>query len=196
MQIQATICILLCIVVVSCNSKNSVLSPDGSMRAEAFPNADGFIGVQILNAAGRQLHEETIRALAYQNWSIEWRNDSKLLIRTSDIGPTTIVKQADGSWISETPLKKLSPDGSLVAYTSWHQDNFLSLSILKAEGNVRTSSIILNKFETTFNCPDLVDCARWENNDQIIVNCGGIEHVWQRTDNGAWVEITTAQLED
>lgn len=182
-----------CALLASCHTKESVKSPDASMVAEADRNSVGLVKVRILDSGGTPLYKTTSGASAYQNWSIQWLSNEKLLLQSSDIGPSTFVKQPDGTWKPGFPLRKLSPNGKLVAYTYYHSADLLALCILSANGDAEEASNVVKEFKTTYSCPDLIDCARWDGNARIIIQCGTKNYLWDLDSSGAWRENKTGE---
>ena len=72
-------------LLASCHTKESVKSPDASMLAEADQNSAGLVTVRILDSGGTPLYKTTSGASAYQQWSIKWLSNEKLLLQSSDI---------------------------------------------------------------------------------------------------------------
>ena len=183
-------------LLASCHTKESVKSPDASMLAEADQNSAGLVTVRILDSGGTPLYKTTSGASAYQQWSIKWLSNEKLLLQSSDIGPSTFVKQADGTWKPGFPLRKLSPDGKLVAYTYHHDADLLTLSILSASGDAEAASNVVKEFRTTYSCPNLIDCARWDGNARIIIQSGTKNYLWELDSSGAWRENEAGEAAD
>ena len=132
------------------------------MLAEADQNSAGLVTVRIMGSSGTPIYKTTSGASAYHKWSIKWLSNEKLLLESSDIGPSTFVKQPDGTWKAECPLRKLSPNGKLVAYTCHHDGDRLVLCILAANGDAEAASKVVKEFNTAYSCTDLIDCARWD----------------------------------
>lgn len=186
--------LLLLVALCGCSAGHrdvDLPSPDGTKVIRTSKAEGTHLVVSVFDRAGNLLHQENTRATRLHRWSVEWISGSKVIIRTSDIGPLALTERPDGSWTREDPLKKLSPDGKLIAYTFWnrHREKCLTLSIGKPLGDDGSIISVLREFETQIVVSNLEDSARWEGNDRIVVVADSGEHVWHRDSEGTWRHV-------
>jgi len=182
------ISILMAIALYGCGKPAAIVSPDRTMEIRPEVKAN-LVHLVITDRSGKVLFREGTHASAYQRWSFEWVTDSKLLFRSSDIGPSEWLKQANGSWQRVNPLRKLSPDKRLAIYTWWHQNKRVAVSLLKAEGDADNASAVEVEFRTDIVVPDLVDCAEWDSNDAFRIKTGTEDAIWRRQADGSWKRV-------
>ena len=170
-------------------TSSDVWSPDGSMVARP-DEVRSILTVTVSDKAGTVLHRWNTGASTVHRWSLSWLDNSRLLARTSDLGPRILVLRPDGTWQSEDPLRTLSPDGTLVAAVHWSDPaaKTVTLSFLEAHGDAGAAFNVLARFETNVVVSDLIDCVRWDGNDQVIMRGADGEHVWRRQ-SGQWQRL-------
>ncbi|AZZ98879.1 hypothetical protein [Pseudoalteromonas sp. R3] len=175
--------------LIGCSGETRITSPDENREASVRSDS-GILVLSILDAGGENLYTVNTGASDFQHWSIEWLNNSELLLRSSDIGPVLFVNQPDGSWEKVNPLKKLSPDGLEVIHTYWnnYKEKTLSLNILEAHGDAEAAFIVKQKIETKIVVLDLVNCAQWQGNNNFVIKTGKGERIFTKDQDGTWVE--------
>lgn len=163
----------------------TVASPNGELVLRTSVHGETILEVSVDDRAGRRLCTVNTGVSRIHRWSIGWRDNGLIRVRSSDIGPVDIHVSPDGTCRKADPLRDVSPDGSWTAYTYW--DDFhsrklrLHLSKLKDPAANRT-------FETDIVVRELEDCARWEGNDRLVVEAEDGPHVWVRSADDGWAE--------
>lgn len=183
--------LFVCIALSGCgvgDRDHEATSPDGTMYFRTSTTEGTLLVVRIFDQNGTILHEENTRASRVHRWSVDWVSDSKIMIKTSDIGSLALIRDDDGRWSRVNPLRRLAPDGAHVAYTYWnsYREKYLTLSILKADGDVDAASSVVEEYETEIAVANLEFCARWEGNNRIIVTADSGEYAWTRSPDGSW----------
>ena len=168
-------------------------SPDGSFIVRPRIDLRGSIFLHFFTRDGDLLFKANTRTNVAHRWSVEWAGDDKVLFRSSDIGPSYWVYQQDGSWKRVSPFKKLSPNGKLVVYTYWdsrgsYNEKTLTITLLKADGDVDAASTVVYTIPTDLVIPTLIDCARWEGNETIVITGQDKEYRWRQRFDGSWEE--------
>ncbi|MGN6367575.1 MAG: hypothetical protein ACTHN5_04875 [Phycisphaerae bacterium] len=89
-------------------STTSKKSPDGTMtltttidQDKSDPSRYLCVIVDIADAAGKTLHHEVTPASDAQRWSIEWKSNTDVLLKSADVGNYHIRRQPDGTWKSQ-----------------------------------------------------------------------------------------------
>ncbi len=189
--------VILCVVLTAgCTGRKrpvDIPSPDGSMIASP-QKAKSTLIITVSDQAGNVLTRWNTGVSIVHRWSVEWMDNSRLLVRSSDIGARRLARQEDGTWKAENPLRKLSPNGKLVAYTYWNDSRAktLTLSLLEANGDADAAFRmlkVLEKFRTDIVVSDLVDCARWDGDDRLVIKGADGEHRWERASGTGWQQV-------
>ncbi len=181
--------IITCLLIAACGKPNDMLSPDGSLLIR--PNVKkGIVRFSILDTNNKILHVSDTGASSFHRWSFEWQDDSTILFKSSDIGPSKWKKQKNGSWRKTNPLRKLSPDGKLVIYTWWnsYKEKTITISILKADGNANKATNVIGEIETKIVIPDLIDCARWDGNNKFVIMGQDKNYIFNKKNGDYWIQ--------
>ncbi len=188
------ILIALCVFLFRCDSiaeELEVESPDGSMIIRTGRTDSTLLLITIFDKDGKLLHKENTHVSRIHKWSVRWLDNRKILIESSDIGPVSIVLNKDGHFKRENPLRKLSPDGKLVAYTFWndYKRKTITLRFFKSDGDTDSAYIVLHEFKTDIVVSELSDCARWEGNNKLVIKAVNQEYIWTREPGRPWLLI-------
>ena len=111
-QAHAIIMVTICsFVLASCGPKAvspAKSSPDGTMilltnvnRNRSNPTKYLCVIIEIQDGVGNTLHREVTPASSTQRWSIQWINNDKIHLDSSDIGQYRIERLTDGTWKGE-----------------------------------------------------------------------------------------------
>ena len=162
-------CALMVSVTAGCRRTISRGSPSGRWEAEASSTSQGLIHLQIRDTHGNAIHREDTRIAFGQGFSLEWRSDAVLLLRSSDSGPTEWQRTEQGTWARRNPLHIKNPHNGLVLGVHWanYRSRTLVVSLLKELGT-STFSIEAER-ETGVVVDDLVGCVQWLSEDTFSI---------------------------
>jgi hypothetical protein len=103
----AAACSWLFLVTLGCGGRDEtrIPSPDGRLTFVAVPNpsrADArrylCLYIRIVGADGAVRHEEQTGASSRLAWGVSWEGNSRVVLRSSDIGDLAWQLGADGVW--------------------------------------------------------------------------------------------------
>jgi hypothetical protein len=100
--------LFVCIALSGCgvgDKDHEATSPDGTMYFRTSTTEGTLLVVTIFEQNGTILHEENTRASRVHRWSVDWVSDSKIMIKTSDIGSLALIRGDDGRWSRVNPLR-------------------------------------------------------------------------------------------
>lgn len=96
-----------CILFISCDHSgvNSITSPNGNLILMTSVNTDKTdltkylcVKFQITDTSGKVLYVEQTGASDRMGWEMKWDGDTRIVLKSSDIGTYTWEQQPDGSW--------------------------------------------------------------------------------------------------
>jgi hypothetical protein len=71
------------------------------MASRADPKTYLCVVFEIQDATGKVLHRENTGASTVHRWNMYWKTDDVVQLDSSDIGPRSWRRQANGKWASE-----------------------------------------------------------------------------------------------
>lgn len=176
------------IVFTGCHSNKIFYSPDKTLKASTKEDSKGMLIVNIFDKEENLLFEYNTGASTFHKWSVNWQGNNKIMIRTSDIGPTSIIRNESGNWYTDDPLRQISPNGKMVAYTYWgnYNQRTIVVALMEANGNEKEASIIIDKFETDVIVSQLEDCIEWSSNSRFSIKADHGIATWNQNEDGVW----------
>lgn len=187
-HISIIVYFIVLIISTSCHSNETFYSPDQTLKASTQEDSNGILIVNIFDKEDNRLFEYNTRASTFHKWSIDWQGNNKIMIQTSDIGPTSIIRNESGDWYTDDPLRQISPNGKMVAYVYWRNYNqrTIVVALMEANGNEQEASIIIDKFETDVVVSQLEDCIEWSSNRRFSVKADNGIVTWSQNKDGDW----------
>lgn len=186
---SSNIFVFICFIFfIGCDRNKTLYSPDNTLKALTKEDSKGMLIVNVFDKEENLLFEYNTKASTFHKWSLDWQGNSKIMIRTSDIGPTSIIRNESGDWYTDDPLRQISPNGKMVAYTYWgnYNQRTIVVALMKANGNEKEASTIIEEFKTDVVVSQLEDCIQWSSNSRFSIKADHGTATWSQEKDGAW----------
>ena len=176
--------------VFSLGKDVSVKSPSGELIASTDVVLETLLLVKVTDVgSGTILASVNTNVSRIHRWSLTWRDDKTILIRSSDVGPITIKLQPDGTWKTGSALKTASPDQRFVAYSHSSNDH-LVVSLLRVDTSIENASRVAVEFDTQLDITDhqqLECCLNWVGSTRLEAKIGTQSLGWSEQPDGSWL---------
>lgn len=144
-------------------------NPERSLCIRAKSNERGIVEFAIFSANGTPVYSnKATGASGYQNWSVEWLDNSRVALRSSDIGPQVWSQDKRGKCQRSLPNDAISPDGERIAYVFWNNSSPKITIAIGTRGEADSIHIISTK-STNIEITDFIDSLSWTEQDIIQI---------------------------
>lgn len=161
-----------------------IWSPQNKYKIEVTTDSR-YISFKIFSKDDVLLHQENNIASKFHRWSFEWKNNTTILLRSSDIGDYIWLINGENKWIKHPANWSISSDGELIASVKLcpkNQKGVINIGKIIPQGGVDISYSIY----TDIPIEDRSCCVSWIGNDLILLNNDEGRHYWKRMPDGAW----------